>query len=859
MRTPIRASILAAVLGAATLTGAAVVHGVVGTDQVGPRPDGTALTPVGWQVTPVGSTHQAGFFPANAVLSPDDTAVLVPGVIRNANGKQTVDVLDSLTGALLQEVELNPDDATKHEGVAPGLTFTHDGTRVLLATANKNSVLVLPWDAAARRLGAPTALLLPDGAYPQTVTTSPDDATAYVVGQYSNTLYAVDLATGATSSAPAGEYPFGVALSGDGRTAYVSNQAERTVSVFRVAGRQLTPLRTLTVGTHPNTLLGDPSRHRVFVSNGDSDEISVIDTRTSTVTGTISVRPYRGAPSGTSPTAMSLTADGRTLYVANAGNNDVAVVDLRRDDDHEKADDRKKSDDHKKSAGRVRGLIPTAWYPTGVQVTHDGSRVLIANGKGLGTGSNKGAASPSDPRNFPYIESLLKGSLQIVPTPDERQLRSWTRQVEQNNDVRRGADDDDVRADDAPRTIIPRHPGQSSPIKHILYVVKENRTYDQVFGDLGRGNGDPSLAIFGQDVTPNQHELARRFVTLDNFYVNGEVSQDGWDWATEANSNPFNQLATHQGYAGNGATYDTNGYLDSNVTIGNSDPRRASIWDAAHAAGQSFRHYGMNSVPASWFGPKNAVTCAPGQYCAYDPLLDANTDHDYPWFDMEITDQSRYEEWAKEFKGYAANDSLPTWQFIDLPRDHTSGFFAGGASAKAMVADNDYALGQIVDTVTHSRYWKDTAIFVVEDDAQDGPDHVDAHRSPALVISPYTQRGIVDSHFYNQTSALRTMELLVGLEPMTQYDAAAVPMLWSFGDRANRTPYTALVPGQSMTQKNPAGTASVVTQEKMRGKPDQVDERVLNEEIWRSAKGRDATMPAPQHHVFPQSATAADD
>ncbi|MCW2876573.1 MAG: beta-propeller repeat-containing protein [Sphaerisporangium sp.] len=826
-----RPGMLAAVLGVTLIAGVGVASGLAGSgDHPGPSPDGTAFTPSGWRVTPAGVTKPAGFFPANAVLSPDERAVLLPSIIRNANNRQAVEVLDARTGETLQEYELDPDASGKQEGTSPGIAFSHDGTKVFLATAGKHSVLVFTWDAAARKLALSRTLALPDGTEPQSVAPSPDDKIVYVVGQYAGKLYAIDVASGTTTSAPAGEYPFGVTLSGDGKTAYVSNQAGDTVSVFAVDGATVTPKGTIKVGTHPNFLLTDAPRHRVFVSNGDSDSVSVIDTTANKVTGTISVAPYRGAKAGTSPTGLDLSADGNTLYVADSGNNDVALIDVGRE------------------FGRVKGLIPTAWYPTGVQVPKDGSRLLIADAKGLGTGPNVGNAA-GDPTDFPYIESQLKGFLQVVPMPASAQLEKYTRQVQANNDTQQR---DKVRGFTGanPGTIVPRHAGQKSPIKHVIYVVKENRTYDQVFGDLGKGNGDPKLAVFGNNVTPNQHALAGKFVTLDNYYMDGEVSQDGWDWATEANSNPFNQLATHQGYAGNGAVYDSSGYLDSAVTAGNADPTKAFLWDAAHAAGQSIRHYGMHSVPSSWFSSANQVKCPAGQYCAYEPLLDHNTDHAYPWFDMNITDQSRYQEWKKEFDSYVAHDNLPTWQFVDLPRDHTAGLAPGASSPKAMVADNDLALGKIVETVSHSKYWNDTAIFVTEDDAQDGPDHVDSHRSVGLVISPYTQRGTVDSHFYSQVSMLRTMELLVGLGPLTQYDSAAMPMIWSFGAKPNLTQYTALTPAQPLTEKNPAKAQSQMKPQNMSGTPDSVPEEVLNQEIYRSVYGPNAKVPAPQHNVF---------
>jgi YVTN family beta-propeller protein len=851
-------------LGLVLATCGGVAFGLAGPgDHPGPRPDGTAYTPAGWKVTPVGVQRPAGFFPANAVLSPDGRAVLLPGVVRNHNNKQTVDVLDPATGNLLQEFQVDPDDKTKHEGVAPGLVFSHDGRTVYLATANKDAVLALAWDASARRLSPHGVFTLPAGAYPQTVAVSPDDKTVYAVGQYSSALYAVTVGTGAVSSAPTGPYPFGIALAGDGKTAYVSNQAGATVSVYSVDGPKLAAKGEVKVGTHPNFLLADAVRHRVFVSNGDSDTVSVIDTGRDIVTHTVSLAPYPGAHSGTSPSGLEISHDGKTLYVADSGNNAVAVVDVtspRADEQPtaqtDQADQGSATRPDRRGFGRVRGLIPTGWYPTGVQESADGKRLLIANAKGLGTGPNKGG-DPANPMNFPYIESQLQGYLQLVPTPDAKRLHEYTARVWDNNDF---AARDHVRGTGhgMPATIVPRHPGQTSPIKHIIYVVKENRTFDQVLGDGGKGNADPSLAIFGRQITPNQHQLAARFATLDNYYTDGEVSQDGWNWATEANSNPFNQLATHQGYGGNGATYDSSGYVDSPVTVGNADPRRAYLWDAVAAHKLTFRHYGMQSLPAGWFGPKNKVKCPAGQYCTYEPLLNDNTDHAYPWFDMEITDQSRYAEWNKEFSGYVANGNLPTFEFIDLPRDHTSGFYGGGASAKAMVADNDQALGKIVDTVSHSKYWKDTAIFVTEDDAQDGPDHVDSHRSLGLVISPYTQRGIVDSHFYSQVSMLRTMELLTGMGPLTQYDAAAMPLLWTFGNKANLTPYTALTPAQSLTETNPPHTKSVVTPHDLLGRPDQAKADRLNQEIWRAVKGPHARMPAPKHNVYGRTAGDAD-
>ncbi|MCZ8516441.1 beta-propeller fold lactonase family protein [Paenibacillus filicis] len=753
----------------------------------GPQANGTAYTPAGWRVTPAGSQKPAGFFPANAVLAPDGKAVLVPNIVKNENGKQSVQVMDAMDGSLIQQVEV---DGTG-QGVAPGLVFSHDGSHVYLATANKQSVVVFGWDSSTHKLTFQRSLKLPGGTYPQEVAVSPDDKTIYVSGQYANKLVAVDVASGQTAQATVGSYPYGVVLSEDGHTAYVSNQGENTMSVLSVDGLTMTPKNPITVGTHPNSMLIDAKKHRLFVANGDNDTVSVVETGSNTVTDTISLAPFQDAHAGTQPNNLALSPDGNTMYVTNGGNNDVAVVDV--------SGPSSENGNGQGDFGRIKGLIPTGWYPTGVQITPDGKRMLITSAKGLGTGPNA-PADPSKPTNYPYIERQLQGFLQVVDIPSNSQLNKYTRMVWENNGFNdHGKVNGFDKEENASSTIVPRHVGDSSPIKHVIYIVKENRTYDQVFGDLGKGNGDPSLAIFGKDVTPNHHKLAEQFVTLDNFYANGEVSQNGWQWVTQASSNPYNELGTAQGYAGNGSQYDSEGYHPF-IAAGSSDPAHAYLWDKLALQNIPFRNYGQFVVPSNWFKASDQVKCVQGKFCAYDPLLDANTNHDYAWYDMGVTDQHRFDVWNQEFQQYVANNNLPSMQFIDLPRDHT----AGGATAKQLVADNDLALGKIVDTVSHSKYWKDTAIFVVEDDPQNGPDHVDAHRTVALAISPYTQRGIVDSHFYSQVSMLRTIELFLGVEPMSQFDAAAMPMIWSFSDKPNFASYTAVsAPSMSVTVSSP--------------------------------------------------------
>jgi len=400
---------------------------------------------------------------------------------------------------------------------------------------------------------------------------------------------------------------------------------------------------------------------------------------------------------------------------------------------------------------------------------------------------------------------------------------------------------DDTHAADG----LPRHGSGLPAIQHLIYVIKENRTYDQVFGTLSQGNGDPSLNLFGDESAPNQRALQTRFVTLDNFYADSEVSADGWNWSVGALANAYVQKAWPQNYGGRSRPYDFEG--GNYATSPGADPTDAFLWNKLSDAGISYRNYGFRV-----FGGQVALT---------EPRLAANTDLKFAGFDLTQPDAStnpdflgggptRYEAWLSEFRHYVATDSLPTVEFVRLPNDHTAGALAGAPTPRAYMADNDLALGKLVDTVSHSKYWPTTAIFVVEDDAQDGPDHVDAHRTTAQVISPYTQTGTVDSTFYSTVAMLHSMETILGISPMTQFDAAAPLMTNSFTKKPDFTPYEAIMPSQDMSEKNrPSGQLSSRVSAANFVKEDLVAPQLLNQMIWQSVKG-ETPMPAP-HTIFP--------
>ncbi|HEV7825165.1 MAG TPA: alkaline phosphatase family protein [Mycobacteriales bacterium] len=813
------------------VTGAALAAGVlvagaaaaVTGGPAGPRDDGTAVTPVGVRVTPAGTQTRLGTLPLHAVLSPDRRMLLVTDA---GQGVQSLQVVDPGSGAVRQTI---PYPAPR--ALFVGLAFSPDGRRAYASGGGDN--VVRTYAVAGGRLTEGAPLRLPTAnpagvrinSFPAGLAVTPDGRRLVVADQEADAVTVVDLATGGTATTAAGHKPYWVTLSPDGRRAYVTAQGADTVAVFDLTGAAPTLRRTIRVGIHPNKAV--LAGRRLYVANGDSDEVSVVDTRTERVTRTIGLAPYRGAQVGSTPDSLDVAADGRTLYVANAGNNDIAVVDLAR--------------------GRVVGAIPTAWYPTTV-VVHAG-RLLVTNAKGLGAGPNDGPGYPNPESSAPpaqdrYVGSMMGGTLSVIPVPGRARLDRYSRQVADDNGF--GATGQ-VAGTGA---VVPRHAGERSPIRHVIYVVKENRTFDQVLGSLGRGNGDPALNLFGEESAPNQRALARQFVTLDNFYADAEVSAQGWNWSVAAGSNPYTEQTWSANYSGRNHPYPSE--RGDPAIAPNRDPANAYIWDRLGRAGISYRNYGFYVDPD-----------AAGRQVAVDPDLDPHTDHAFTGFDLACPDSpgtfapqragcgpARYAEWEREFRAYESAGTLPTVQFVRLPNDHTAGTRIGAPTPRVYVADNDWALGRLVDTVSHSRYWASTAIFVTEDDAQDGPDHVDAHRTTSYVVSPYTRHGRVDSTFYSTVSMLRTMELIVGLRPLTQFDAYATPMVASFAAEPDLRPYDAVRPAQPFDRVNtPGSPLAAASARQQLAREDQIDEQSFNAAIWRSVRGAGSPMPEPRYAI----------
>ncbi len=625
-----------------------------------------------------------------------------------------------------------------------------------------------------------------------------------------------------------GGRPYDVQVDRDGRMLYISDWAGERI--LFVEADSLRIVATVRVGEHPTQIALHPTDSRLFVTCASSNCVSVIDTRKGIVIETIFTSLFPLAPEGSTPTALAIAPDGKTLYVANSDNNCVAVVDI--------AESRKSS---------VKGFIPTGWYPTAVSVTPDGKKILIGVGKGNQTKANP---IPKDEPNlaeltetekvilkiqpFPYIGTTLNGALSIVDVPEEQVLREYTQQVYANCPY----SDSQLSATKptAPNPI-PQKVGDASPIKYVIYVIKENRTYDQVFGDLAagdnpQGNGDPSLCMFPRSVTPNHHKLAEEYVLLDNIYCNGQVSRDGHPWSTMAYNTDYTARDWHLTYSRRAGVEDDE---DSNLA---SSPS-GYIWDAcmrANVTYRSYKEYGTKITDdAGNTKMEGRVPGLVGHMCPNFGIGKAG---------QRERDMDLVEIMLDEYKEFAAEGTMPKFIVMSLGEDHTDGTRPGAFTPQACVASNDLALGKLVEAVSHGPLWNQTAIFVIEDDAQNGPDHVDAHRTVSLVISPYTKRKFVDSTQYSTVSMIRTMELILGLEPLSQYDAAATPMFNSFTLEANFEPYQcepAQIDLQAQNQATAYGAKRSLEMDF--SEYDRIDDFELNEILWKAIMGEDAPVP----------------
>jgi Phosphoesterase family/Lactonase, 7-bladed beta-propeller len=697
------------------------------------------------------------------------------------------------------------------------------------------------------------------------------------------------------SSVPLGVAPIAAVISADGATAYVTNlgggkpargeraarqccyprgepvrvdergiaEAGSVTRVDLVSGRVTDAIR---VGRHPTGVVWDMARQRLYVADGNDDDVTVIDTRTNRVLSKYAIRPFRERAIGASPTALALAPDGRTLYVALGALNAVALFDIAAD-----------------GAGTLAGLIPTAWYPSSLDVSADGRYLAVGALLGAGSGEGHTSGSPGKTGRYVFAE---RGSASVVEIPGRAQLAAYTAAVATNDHLTLAAAParETTRSGTAPARAVPLLPGDSSLVRHVVYIIKENRTYDQVLGDLGRGDGDSSLVIYGRDVTPNQHALAEQFVTLDRVFASGGNSADGHQWLTQANETEYAMWPLYQGrsYPSEGQdplTYSSGGFL----------------WESAQAKGRTVSVFGEYAPTASDSIPGVRATLMAeyqrngdrgsgyfrdllrSRYNTHSeiPSLDRVLVREYPGWTQEVPDVVKAQVLLDHLREWEAKKAMPDLVMMILPSDHTVGTSPGWCVPRACVADNDAALGKIVEGLSHSSFWKEIAIFVIEDDAQNGVDHVDGHRTTAFAISPFVKRGSIDHTFYNQPSVVKTIELMLGLPALSLFDLVATDMRASFiqpGEQPNLTPYTALLSAQRLDETNArvseirgpdaaARRRAALASLRMRfDGPDEAPSDALNRILWHDARGWRSTYPVVKRSLFfPMSRDIGDD
>jgi YVTN family beta-propeller protein len=795
------------------------------SQQVGPLTNGAQWLPSRQILRVAGQRLQFSGRPVDLALSPDGRTVFVKNM-------KNLLVVDAASWRLSQTLDYPGSGASMH-----GIAVRHDGSHVYV-TGSGNELY--DWQVASNSLVSfSRTIALPKDSDPCGLAISADDTKAYVCLSIKNTLAVVDLAAGAVrQQIPVGIAPWTVALSPDGNTAYVSDWGGRfpvrgdltatsagtavVVDARGVASSGVVSFVNLAsgvesaqvaTGLHPSDLALSHGGNTLFVANANSDTVTIIDTHTKTVRETLLVRPDPTLPFGSEPDGLALNSDEKTLLVACAGNNAIAVVRLPY---------------ARHTNTLVQGFFPTDWYPGAVVA--DKSFAYVANVKGLGSRDGQPTAAS-------YQGSAFLGTVDRIPIPSGAALRKDTAQVIENGRIRQIKQAyEPARVGQAP-VPVPARLGEASVFRHVLYILKENKTYDQMFGDMPQGNGDAHLCIYPERITPNHHALARQYVLLDNYYCNGVISADGHSWSTEGNTTDhleksFGGFVRSYTFGDDPLTYSSTGF----------------IWNNVLQHGLTFRNYGefdYASVPsgASWLQiyadfTNGTHSIAFAQKIGLASLLPYSSTN-VPGWDLNIPDVVRAYGFIKELNAAQVAGNWPTFNFLYLPNDHTG----GSPPARAQLADNDLALGRVVEAVTKSVFASNTVIFVVEDDPQSGYDHVDGHRSICLVISPYTKRAQTVSAFYNQAGVLHTMEQIMGLPPMNQQDAMAPFMFECFSSIPDFTPYTALpnkinlVSGGTALLSSKARYYARKVKKMDFSKPDRIDDDAFNRYIWHSIKG----------------------
>ena len=769
------------------------------------------LLPNGWQLTPVGKLLPLGDLPLNIVVSPSQK---LAAITNNGQSTQTIRLADIKRGIITDSVIIGKSWL--------GLVFSDDGKYLYASGGNDN--IIIRYAVRKKHLFAVDTIVL-GKPWPEKISIAGlalDDAKnrLYTVTKENNSLYVIDTQTKkAISQHQLGGEGYTCLLSSDHKLLYASCWGCDKIVVFDTDQEKI--IGSVSVGDNPNDMCITRNGQYLFVANANDNNVSVIDTRQMKVIETLNTALYPDALAGSTTNSVALSRDERTLFIANADNNCLAVFDVTIP-----------------GSSRSKGFIPTAWYPTCVRIAKN--KILVSNGKGLTSMANPYGPNPNrkgsevvyqeagkEKRiNVQYIGGLFKGTLGIIDIPDEKQMGFYSRAVYNNTPYVR---EKERVSEGAAGNPVPQKVGDPSPIKYIFYIIKENRTYDQVLGDMPEGNGDPGLVLFGENITPNHHAIAREFVLLDNFYVNGEVSADGHNWTMGAYATDFLEKTWPTSYGGRGGTYPGEGRRE----IANN--KNGFLWDNCQRQGVSYRTYGEF---VELDGP--TIPVLKDHYCTFFT----------PWV-QSVRDTIRFHQWKRDFDSLLAINSVPQLNTIRFINDHTEGLRLNSPTPFAHVADNDLAVGMFVDYLSHSPIWKESLVIAVEDDAQNGPDHIDAHRSTAYLAGGYVKQGFVDHTAYTTTSLLRTIELILRLPPMSQYDAAANSLWRCMNNTPDHPPFEVRPCQVNLDEKNLAENKWQKMSETFDfTAEDMINDFQFNEVIWRAVKGLDSPCPPAVRAAF---------
>lgn len=768
--------------------------------------------PNSWTLQPAGRSLPLGDLPLNIAVSHSKKLI---AVTNNGQSVQSIQLINPATEKILDNMVVAK--------CWYGLKFSTDEKFLYASGGNDN--WILKYGIENNKLISKDTIILGKKGTPNI---SPagieiNDAlkTMYVVTKEDNSLYTIDLATKKILQIlKLEEAGYSCLLSTNKKELYISVWGAKKVAIYDIASQKIST--EIKVGENPNELLLSKNGKYLFVANAGDNSVSVISTSNKKVLEVLNAALYPNAPTGSATNGIALSENQKTLYIANADNNCLAVFDCSTPGN-----------------SISKGFIPTGWYPTNVKVI--GKKIFTSNGKGFSSFSNKKGPNPTtktqkvnyqmgevekNASKTEYIGGLMKGTMSIIDEPTAVQLSNYTKTVYANTPYTK---ERETTSNGEIGNPIPMKVGDASPIKHVFYIIKENRTYDQVLGDIKEGNGDTSLVLFGEKYTPNQHKLVKEFVLLDNFYVDGEVSADGHNWSLAANANDYLEKTWPTNYGGRGGKYDAEGNRDI------ASPDRGFIWDYCKRANVSYRTYGEFA----------------DDYKANIPILENHFCPYYTSWDESVRDTTRFNQWRKEFDSLYKAGAVPQFNSLRFINDHTEGLSLGRPTPFVHVADNDWAVGLFVEYLSNHPIWKETAIFIVEDDAQNGPDHVDAHRSTAYVAGGFVKRNFVDHTMYSTSSMLRTIELILALPPMSQYDAAAEPMWRCFSPTYNATPFQSVAANIDLNEKNTVNNASAKLSETFDfSKEDRIPDLVFSEVIWKAVKGEQSVMPAPVRSAF---------